>query len=239
MIDNTPNTKLDEAVKNALKEFDASADSNDWSRMENMLNAAPKQTQFNWKYSLTIIIGITILGGGYMIYKQLSNSSKNEMEVDKPLLVKPSTPTPAVQTKVTPTKEPESTTPEITESQVEMIKAEETKIISKEIKAPITTTSTKEKNKNKDTKATLKTDSEKNNTKVHPIIRMGNEPIFGDMLDSSRGVIGTTQEKDETKKAAKTQSNKNIGWDNIMFSNVNPDSIRKHRESMKKDTLKN
>ena len=70
-------------------------------------------------------------------------------------------------------------------------------------------------------------------------MKMGNEPIFGDMLDSSKGVIGTTQEKDETKKAAKSQSNKNIGWDNIMFSNVNPDSIRKHREAMKKDTLKN
>ena len=54
-----------------------------------------------------------------------------------------------------------------------------------------------------------------------------------------KGVVGNTQEKETTKKAAKTQSNKNIGWDNFMFSNVNPDSIRKHRESMKKDTLKN
>ncbi len=237
MIDNTPNTKLDEAVKNALKDFETPSDSNDWSRMENMLNVAPKQTQFNWKYSLNIVIGIAILGGSYILYKQLSKSSKNEVEVEKPIIVKPAvpTPTPVIQTTVTPITAPvTTTTPTVTEN-----KADDTKLISKETKTPITTTATKEKNKNKDTKVVSKTDTEKNNTKIHPIIRMGNEPIFGDMLDSSRGVIGTTQEKDETKKAAKTQSNKNIGWDNIMFSNVNPDSIRKHREAMKKDTIKN
>lgn len=237
MIDNTPNTKLDEAVKNALKDFEPPYDSNDWSRMENMLNVAPKQTQFNWKYSLNIIIGIAILAGGYLTYKQLSKPSKNEAEMGKSTLIEPVTPiaTPVIQTTVTPIATPES--PSITESQTDEVKIDETKLISKEIKAPVTSTSTKEKNK--DTKAVLKTDTQKNNTKIHPIIRMGNEPIFGDMLDSSKGVIGTTQEKDETKKAAKTQSNKNIGWDNIMFSNVNPDSIRKHREAMKKDTLKN
>ncbi|MBK7181809.1 MAG: hypothetical protein IPH89_02160 [Bacteroidetes bacterium] len=89
MIDNTPNTKLDVAVKNALKDFEAPYDSNDWSRMESMLNVAPKQTQFNWKYSLNIIIGIAILGGSYIIYKQLSKSFKKKVEVKKPIIVKP------------------------------------------------------------------------------------------------------------------------------------------------------
>ena len=236
MIDNTPNTKLDEAVKNALKDFEAPYDSNDWSRMDSMLNVAPKQTQFNWKYSLNIIIGIAILGGSFLIYKQLSKPSTKTEEITPPTIqqtTKTSTPTPIITKKAT-----EIATPTNTEIEVKVTESNTNEITLKTVTKPEATIVSKEKNKTKETNSVSKK-SERNTTNIHSVMKMGNEPIFGDMLDSSKGVIGTTQEKDETKKAAKSQSNKNIGWDNIMFSNVNPDSIRKHREAMKKDTLKN
>jgi len=236
MIDNTPNTKLDEAVKNALKDFEAPYDSNDWSRMDSMLNVAPKQTQFNWKYSLNIVIGITILGGSFLIYKQLSKTSTKREEITTPTIqqtTKTSTPTPIITKKPT-----EIAIPTNTEIETKAIESNINEIQLKTVAKPEATTVSKEKNKTKETNSVSKK-SEKNTTNIHSVMKMGNEPIFGDMLDSSKGVIGTTQEKDETKKAAKSQSNKNIGWDNIMFSNVNPDSIRKHREAIKKDTLKN
>lgn len=236
MIDNTPNTKLDEAVKNALKDFEAPYDSNDWSRMDSLLNVAPKQTQFNWKYSLNIIIGIAILGGSFLIYKQLSTPSIKTEEITTPIIqqtTKTPTPTPIITEKAT-----EIAPPTDTETEAKATESNINEIQLKTVTKPEATIVSKEKNKTKETNSVSKK-SEKNTTNIHSVMKMGNEPIFGDMLDSSKGVIGTTQEKDETKKAAKSQSNKNIGWDNIMFSNVNPDSIRKHREAMKKDTLKN
>ena len=69
------------------------------------------------------------------------------------------------------------------------------------------------------------------------VLGMGNEPIFGDMLDSSKGIIGETKEKESTKKAATSKKNTPVGWDAIMLGNVNPDSLRKYRE--KKDSTKN
>jgi hypothetical protein len=65
---------------------------------------------------------------------------------------------------------------------------------------------------------------------------MGNEPIFGDMLDSSKGIIGETREKEETKKAAKAKKGTPVGWDKFMLPNVNADSLRKYRE--KRDSSK-
>lgn len=234
MIDNTPNTKLDEAVKNALKDFEAPYDSNDWSRMDSMLNVAPKQTQFNWKYSLNIVVGIAILGGGFLIYKQLSKPSTKTEEITPPAIQQTTkTPTPIITKKAA-----EIATPTNTEIEVKATESDINEIPLKTVTKPEATIVSKEKNKTKETNSVSKK-SERNTTNIHSVMKMGNEPIFGDMLDSSKGVIGTTQEKDETKKAAKSQSNKNIGWDNIMFSNVNPDSIRKHREAIKKDTLKN
>lgn len=67
---------------------------------------------------------------------------------------------------------------------------------------------------------------------------MGNEPVFGDMLDSTKGIIRVTKEKEETKQAAKKPSEYPIGWNNFMLSNVNPDSLKHYRESIKNDTLK-
>ncbi|MCC6836917.1 MAG: hypothetical protein IT234_00130 [Bacteroidia bacterium] len=75
MVNNTPDSKLDEAVKNALKDFEASNATADWSRMDNMLNASPKATTINWKYSLRFIIGAAVITGAFITYKQISKIS--------------------------------------------------------------------------------------------------------------------------------------------------------------------
>ncbi len=242
MVNNTPDSKLDEAVKNALKDFESPYDSADWSRMDNMLNASPKATTINWKYSLRFIIGAAVITGAFLTYKQISkNASTSSKTIEVPVTktesptTKPVTGTKKENITVTPTP--------ITNNTTESTSSETHNAISapvdekKELKNTADLKSKKEKNSDKN--KTSKSNTTAEDVKLHPVIGMGNEPIFGDMLDSSKGVIGNTQEKETTKKAAKTQSNKNIGWDNFMFSNVNPDSIRKHRESMKKDTLKN
>jgi hypothetical protein len=91
----------------------------------------------------------------------------------------------------------------------------------------------------------LKTENKNSNTvgedaltkSKQSVIGMGNEPVFGDMLDSSKGIINETKEREETKKAAKTKTYP-IGWNNFMLSNVNPDSIKNYHERMQKDSLK-
>src|SRR3954468_10857260 len=65
----TPDNKLDEAVKNALNNYTPADAQPDWSRMENMLNDVPKATSFKWSSSLTIILSVAVLAGGYFIYK--------------------------------------------------------------------------------------------------------------------------------------------------------------------------
>lgn len=241
MVNNTPDSKLDEAVKNALKDFEASNATADWSRMDNMLNASPKATTINWKYSLRFIIGVAVITGAFITYKQISKTSSiPENKSETPVTnVEPTITKPIVQ----PIKEnivvPSAP---VTDNATELPSSEITTTATpieekKEVKNTADIKTKKEKNTEKNKTAKNNTTAE--DIKLHPVIGMGNEPIFGDMLDSSKGVVGNTQEKETTKKAAKTQSNKNIGWDNFMFSNVNPDSIRKHREAMKKDSLKN
>ena len=87
----------------------------------------------------------------------------------------------------------------------------------------------------------LKEKSKKENTSIPPaspdegviihqrVMGMGDDPVFGDMIDPSKGIVGETKEKDETKKAAVSKKPP-VAWDAIMFPNVNPDSLRKYRE---------
>lgn len=243
MVNNTPDSKLDEAVKNALKDFEASNATADWSRMDNMLNASPKAHTINWKYSLRFIIGAAVITGAFITYKQISkNSSIPESKSEIPV----TNTEPAVTKQIVQPIKENIVVPSapVTDNSTELPSSEKTTTTiaapveeKKDLKTTADIKTKKEKNTEKNKTAKNTTTAE--DVKLHPVIGMGNEPIFGDMLDSSKGVIGNTQEKETTKKAAKTQSNKNIGWDNFMFSNVNPDSIRKHREAMKKDSLKN
>jgi len=234
MTNNTPNSKFDEIIKDVLKDQEASFDSSDWSRMNSMLDAAPKANTFNYKYIVNAAIVVSVCVGGYFIYSVFSSKTnsfpeKSEIineKVEQPETIKeePSTPIESIlssseQDAEQPIKEEEMIVPTIVKSEEVVKNNKEKEVITKKEKAIKSST------------------KEEENIKVHPVIEMGNEPIFGDMIDSSKGIIGNTKEKDETKKAAKSTSTP-IGWNDFMLGNVNPDSIRKHREKAKNDTLK-
>jgi hypothetical protein len=235
MGNNTPDSKLDETIKSTLNDYEAKYDPSDWARMETMLDAAPKAVSFKWSHAITVVIGIVVIGGCYALFNFLSKSKPAETKVETP--VSPKTDPPVQKTlPVTPppvtVKKPAPETTSVTvQKPIVVPPAADPKT------KPATQTAVKEEIK-KDKKKT-------DNTKpTGPVIEptdkmmiMGNEPIFGDMLDSSKGVVGETKEKEETKKAAKAKKNNPAGWDQFMLPNVNVDSIRKNRA--RRDSLKN
>lgn len=242
MVNNTPESKLDETVKNTLNNYEAQYDPSDWSRMESMLDAAPKASPFKWSHAITVVIGVVVIGGGYALYHAFSGSeTKTELNSTPPAskenIVKES---PKTITKPVPAPAPVTTAPTTIikdEPPATTIAAPEKKTTPTEItvkpetKAPV-------KYKNKTSKAPEK------QTETGPIIEshdkimgMGNEPVFGDMLDSSRGIVNETKEKEETKKAAKAKKNTPVGWNQFMLPHVNADSLKKYRDQ--RDSLKN
>jgi hypothetical protein len=244
MENNTPESKLDQTVKNTLNNYDATYEAGDWSRMESMLTATPKSTSFQWSYAIKIAVVLVVIAGGYFLFNAIKSPKIQKEEVIKepvqenvvkvsPKVIVPTPPvkSPAIDpSAVAKEINKESNTPDKiqpTNPVVEKIKAEEKPIVKEEKRK-------EEKTKEKSAK-TDKSNSEENVIKHTPVI-MGNEPVFGDMLDSSKGVVGETKEKEETKKAAKARR-PTPGWDNFMTPNVNPDSIKKHRAQ--RDSLKN
>jgi type IV secretory pathway VirB10-like protein len=239
MINNTPESKLDETVKNTLSGYEAQYDASDWSRMESMLDAAPKSSTFKWSHAITVIIGIVIVAGGYGLFSVIRNSKDKNTEVNS-TPVKPIENTVKVTPKVTPppaTKTNPIATPPVKEETKTPVVVPEKIIVTPDVAA----TKKKEKvltkeeqTKNKKTKTT-----EEPGGILEPhdkIIGMGNEPVFGDMLDSSKGIIGATKEKEETRKAAKARKDTPVEW-NQFTPHMNIDSMRRAREKQR-DSLK-
>lgn len=239
MINNTPesNSRLDNTVKETLTNYEASFDPNDWSRMESMLDAAPKPSSFKWSTVIGIAAVLIVIGGSYLLYNSLSSSKSIDKSdttpvenvvkiIQKPIVVPKVTP-PAIS--------PAAVSEEVIKEIVEPDKIATTKEpVNKTVTNPtVASKEGKTKTKKEKTKV-IKVSEETGNTQQ--VIGMGNEPVFGDMLDSSRGIVGETREKEETKKAAKAKKDLPVGWDNFMLKNVNPDSIKKHRE--KRDSIK-
>jgi len=236
MINNTPGSKLDETVKSTLNNYEAQYDASDWSRMEQMLDAAPKSSNFKWSHAITVVAVLAVLGGGYALYSAFSGKGSPKTEVitappaapantpkEEP---KASTPPPVVSSPVIsePAKEePAAVSPEkVAESPPQKSPAGENLAAGEKLKAK------KEKSPKKETTEPIIDAHDK-------IIGMGNEPVFGDMLDSSKGIIGSTKEKEEIKKAAKSKKG-TVGWD-IFTPHMNVDSMRKVREQ--RDSLRN
>ena len=223
MENNTPDSKLDETVKSSMDSYEANYDAADWSRMEKMLDAAPKSITTKGSYNIALIVGAVILIGGALIYRGISSSKTTpESTVNETVAtsakenktqatVKPA-PAETVVVKTSPT-----ITPEIKPTLVP-----EAKIIT----APADKTNASKKQKTNDTA----NDFPKN----QKVTIMGNEPIFGDMIDSSKGIIHETKEKESTKKAAKAKGTSGIGFSGLM--NLNADSIKKQKEMLQKDT---
>lgn len=244
MGNNTTESKLDEAVKNTLSNYEGKFDAGDWSRMESMLNAAPKSSNMSWSKPLSIIIGIVVIGGSILIYKHTGSSTPaGDKSTETSVTVTPtsekvkaapsitSTPPPSV----TKTESVVSTPPSLTKEQP-VLNSPDTK--EKTIVAPVVKTTESIKTNSKDIasteKVTVKEKNKKDKAKQNVSV-MGNTPIFGDMIDSSKGVIHETKEKEGIKKAAVKTSGTPIGWGLL---NQNMDSLRKQQEKMKKDSVK-
>ena len=235
MENNTPPNKLDETVKENLSNYDAKYDSGDWARMERMLDATPKTIVKTGSYNMALIIGGIVLVGGFAIYKGVTSSKPTSENTTETPITTPETkietvakPAPVATNTVT------TTTPIAKE---EPVIVPEVKTTSPEIKNTVATVDTKEKaiaeKKAKDKKAKANDNEFSKNQKVSV---MGNDPVFGDMIDSSKGIVRETKEKESTKKQAVTKgTNSNIGLSGLL--NLNADSIRKQKEQMVKDTV--
>jgi len=239
MENNTPPSKLDETVKDNLSNYDAKYDSGDWARMERMLDATPKSIAPKGSYNLAIIIGGIVLVGGFAIYKGVTSSKTTITDTAT------ETPLTPIENKVETTPKPvpapvvtntlTTTTPIVKE---EPIVVPVVKATVPEVKATVAVADTKEKalaeKIKKDKKAKTANDNDYN--KTQKVTVMGNEPIFGDMIDSSKGIVRETKEKESTKKAAVTKgTTSGIGLGSLL--NLNADSIRKQKEMMVKDTV--
>lgn len=237
MVNNTPESKFDETVKETLSGYEAPYDASDWSRMESMLDAAPKSNPVKWSHIITIAAGIIVIGGGYGLYKTFNGPKKVETETIA---------TPPINTNIKESPKPKPAAPVPVPSVTNT-----TNITSPEKEPAINNTITNEPaasspvTDKKEERIVVKTEKTKtkkpNNEPVsephEKIIIMGNEPVFGDMLDSSKGIVGETKEKEEVKKAAKAKKETTIGWDRIMTPHMNIDSMRKVREQ--RDSLNN
>lgn len=238
MENNSTPSKLDETLKENLSNYDAKYDSGDWARMERMLDAAPKSIAPKGSYNMAIIIGGIVLVGGFAIYKGVTSSSDSkpesttETEITTPEVKTETAAKPAPVNVVKPSPSVVSTN---TTTPVVSTVVPEVKTTSPAVKNTSTTTETKppvlaEKKKNE-----KKTSSETDPNKITKMSVMGNEPIFGDMIDSSKGIIHKTKEKESTKKAAVEKGSKSTVGLSSLF-NLNADSLRKQKELMQKDT---
>lgn len=229
MENNTPPNKLDETIKDNLSNYDAKYDSGDWARMERMLDATPKTIVKTGSYNMALIIGGVILVGGFAIYKGI-NSSKTTTEHTKETPV--TTPEPKTEIISKPVPAPVitntvTTAPIVTEAPTVV---PEVKTSIPEIKNTVAVVDTKTK---KDKKSKV---NDNDINKTQKVTVMGNEPIFGDMIDSSKGIVRETKEKESTKKAAVTKGTSgNVGLSGLL--NLNADSIRKQKEQLQKDSL--
>ncbi|MCW3105001.1 MAG: hypothetical protein JWO09_3441 [Bacteroidetes bacterium] len=233
MINNTPGSKLDETVKSTLNNYEAQYDASDWSRMEQMLDAAPKSGNFKWSHAITVIAVLAVLGGGYALYSNFSKGTPKTEVTTAPPVTPANTPKEDPKASIPP---PVASSPVISEPEKEEppVSSPEKVIESPPLKSPEEKLAASEKVKVKKEKSPKKETSEPIIEAHDKVIGMGNEPVFGDMLDSSKGIIGSTKEKEEIKKAAKSKKG-NVGWD-IFTPHMNVDSMRKVREQ--RDSLK-
>lgn len=234
MENNTPPSKLDETIKENLSNYDAKYDSGDWSRMERMLDAAPKSITPKGSYNMAIIIGGIVLVGGFAIYKGVTSSKTTTTDTTTETPVTPIEN--KVETAPKPTPAPVATNTVTTTPpavKVETKVVPEVKTVIPEVKTTVAVVTEKTKTEKK----VKNTANDNDINKTQKVTVMGNEPIFGDMIDSSKGIIHKTKEKESTKKAAVEKGSKStVGLSNLF--NLNADSLRKQKEMMVKDTVK-
>ena len=204
MENNTTPSKLDETIKDSLSNYDAKYDSGDWARMERMLDATPKSMAPKGSNTIALILGVVVLVGGFLIYKGINSSKKSkettvapvEFPIEKTAEPITKTTPPAAKTK---DSEPTSTSaPTVIPPSEVKSKVPEPKTIVSAVEQKLKPVAEKRKKEKKQNTSTRDFDFPKN----LKVTVMGNEPIFGDMIDSSKGIVRETKENESTKKEA-------------------------------------
>jgi len=246
MVNNSTN-KFDDKIKDVLSNYQADFDTTDWAKMDSKLSAASASKTLNPKYIARSVIAIALIAGGYFIFNAIDWNASKPVETI--------TPETKIETKAEPPVLKEEVVIAPVNDSASLIATDSIKeeIIIPENEKPIVAEKDKEKTeidktaspkpiadknkKSKEVKNKKAKSNEDDGMKPEKVITMGNEPVFGDMLDSSRGIIRVTKEKDATKKAAKTKTDKApVGWPTFMLENVNVDSLKNYRA--KKDSIK-
>src|ERR1051325_400489 len=76
---NSPNNRLDEFIKETMKNYEVPYNEAHWQEFESQLNAQPRSvSSFNWKFSLNTILIIAAAGVvSAFVYASVSHSSNN------------------------------------------------------------------------------------------------------------------------------------------------------------------
>ncbi len=225
MENNNSPSKLDTTIKDTLSNYDAKHDSGDWARMERMLDASPTSIAPKGSYKIALIIGAVVLVGGFLIYKGINSSKKTVETTVAPIEMSIEKTTDSIATTISAAASIVVTTPEV----ITIVTESKTNVISGDVNTK--SLPEKRKKEKKQNISAQDTDFPKN----QKVTVMGNEPIFGDMIDSSKGIVRETKEKESTKKAAVKKGSNNIGLSGLL--NLNADSILKQKELLKNDTL--
>jgi hypothetical protein len=230
----TQNSKLDEAVKDSLNNYEAKYDAGDWARMERMLDATPKTSVSNFPYGKIGAIAGAVILGSFLVYKAVHTSPSTDATSEKQTITTPGsqpekqTAAPAVTPSVTSTAPAGNTSPALVNPSGNTVPPPAVSQPKPDMTAKVSS----EKDKAMSQK---EIDAEYN--KHQKVTVMGNEPIWPDMIDSSKGVIHETKESESMKKKAKTKGGGNIGLNALANFHMNLDSLNKYNESQKKDTV--
>jgi len=249
MEDNSTNNKLDGKIKDVLRNYEADYDINDWAKIDAKLGRSQTSSfSVNSKYLTRGAIALLVIAAIFSVYKfvpfdifKSKQSTKQETPVQKPE-EKPNntiTENPVVVANnvdsitISDTTETNITEPAIAANNISEEKDIATKESiekTKETVADNNRTKEKKSEKSKEKSGTKETLTVDDKTQV---IIMGNEPVFGDMIDSAKGITSKTKENEQTKKSAKEKGMVPVGWKSFI---VNQDSLKKTQT--KKDSIK-
>ncbi len=201
----TPPNKMDMAVKQALRSYEAPFNEGHWAEMNSMLETAVPTNQFlkKWSVSVNILIATVLVGGAVVIYQVMNNSPDNNTKHDTNQVTFPNERDGNKNVKpVQTSKEKESEGKEISNSQNAT-----TVIVNK---PEINSSDTKTEEVAKDQDNLVKDEKQANDLKVseNPKLRTKPEPaVFGDMIDPKKGAVLRTKEKDKVLIQALTKIN--------------------------------
>ena len=260
MLTNSQESKLDLLIKKTLSSYEVEYNADDWSKMEKVLEVVPKSKPFKASYLLFLLIGVLVIYGSYLLYTKISFEKKsaiiNPVILQKDSIVAPK----SISTKsIISTKKivsidsvsqknssyvNQDSIDDFTAMEAEKLNATEDEKKLSKIKASEKTEKQDSLLKEKKLKKELAAKEKLKNklaAKEKELNKQQNskdseEAAFGDMLDTTRGIVREIKEKDQSKKPEVENNKTPVGWNSSLLKDVNPDSIKVRRT--RKDSLK-